>query len=226
MSKREFQSWLCDRGADIVIDGQVGPATESAALKIFANPDASAITDTDIKVLASSINVSTRQVRAVANVESSGGGFDKYGKPKILFERHYFHRFTKGRYAKYVPDLSNRKWGGYGKSSAQWSRLMRACRYDPDAAFRSISCGKFQVMGDYFDEFGHKTPWDFMYSMTNNEFGHYQSLIDYVDMAHLSDEMQALSVNARDNRAFARGYNGAAYAKNMYHHKLAKEMRR
>ena len=224
--EREFQQWLNCKGAGLIVDGDFGPKSESAALKVFANRNAEKVTGEHVKALAARFGASVAQIQTVAHVESRGGGYDRQGRPKILFERHYFHRITRGRYRKFAPDLSHPRWGVYGKSSAQWGRLMRACRFDPDAAFRSCSWGAFQTMGDYFDEFGHETPWDLAYSMTESEYGHYQALADYIEMARLDDELRALSTNPESNRAFARGYNGSAYEKNRYHIKMADAMRR
>lgn len=226
MSELKFQQWLNKHSANIGVDGQVGPETETAALKLFSNKKAERVTEAEVKALAARFGASVAQIKTVAHVESRGGGYDINGRPKILFERHYFHRITRGRYRKFVPDLSHPRWGGYGKSSAQWGRLMRACRYDPDAAFRSCSWGAFQTMGDYYDEFGHETPWDLALSMTQSEAGHYKALADYIDMARLDDELRALSTNPEKNRAFAKGYNGSAYAKNRYHVKMADAMRK
>lgn len=225
MTVLAFQQWLNSHGAGIAADGVFGPATEAAALKVFSNTNAQAVTSEQVAAIATDLGVSVKQVNAVAKVESRGGGYDDFGRPTLLFERHWFHRFTSGKYAAKVPDLSASKPGGYGKSSAQWGRLLRACKYDPAAAFRSCSWGKFQVMGDYFDEFGFATPFDFALSMTQSEMGHYQSLASYVKMTKLQDEMRALSTDPRTCRLFARGYNGPNYGINAYDVKLAGAMK-
>lgn len=223
-SKLRFQRWLNEHGANIAADGIIGPATEAAALKVFSNTSAPAVTPHQIQTIADTLGGSVKQVNAVASVESRGGGYDDFGRPVALFERHKFRLHTYTMYDAQVPDLSNPKPGGYGKSSAQWGRIMRACRFDPDAAFQSASWGKFQVLGEYYDEFGFATVWDFVLSMTKSEFGHYQALASYILMAKLTDEFAALSTNIRGNRLFARGYNGPKYADNAYHLKLAEAM--
>lgn len=224
MSVLKFQQWLNSQGAQIVADGVYGPATEAAALKIFSNTNAPAVTPAEIAAIAADLRVSVRQVNAVGTVESRGSGFDDLGRPQPLFERHKFHRRTGGRYGALIPDLSNPKAGGYGKTSVQWSRVLRACKYDPDAAFQSASWGKFQVLGEWYDEFGFATVWDFVLSMTRSEAGHYRALASYVKMAGLQKAMAALSTDPRTNRAFAAGYNGPAYDINDYDGKLAAAM--
>jgi N-acetylmuramidase len=220
----EFQTWMNTKGASLTVDGGFGPKSTQAALQVFTNLNPSLVTDIDIQAVADRLSVSTKQVRAVAKVESSGSGFDPTCKPKILFERHFFHRITKGRFDSVTPNISNVKAGGYGPSSTQWDRLMIASKHDPEAAFRSVSWGKFQVMGDWFDEFRFGSPWDMAFSCVNEEFGHYSLLALYVEMANLQGAMRALSADPSTCRAFASGYNGRGYAKNSYDMKLAKAM--
>lgn len=228
MSVLTFQQWLNGHGANIVADGLWGPATEAATLKVFTNTGAAAVTPDEIAQIAAALGVSVKQVNAVAKVESRGGGFDQLGRPVPLFERHKFDQHTGGRYRAKIPDLSNPQWGGYGASSAQWGRILRACRYDPSAAFQSASWGKFQVLGEYYDDdqFGFATVWDFVLTMTQSELGHYQALASFIRMKSLQDEMRALSTNPEHNRPFALRYNGSKYADNNYHVKLAQEMGR
>ncbi|MDD4881534.1 MAG: N-acetylmuramidase domain-containing protein [Gallionellaceae bacterium] len=65
-----------------------------------------------------------------------------------MYERHYFHRLTNGKYSKKHPDISNSLSGGYGKFSAQYGKLERAFNLDPEAALKSASWGRFQIMGN------------------------------------------------------------------------------
>jgi hypothetical protein len=105
---------------------------------------------------AKRLGVSARQLAAVAKVEAAGSGFDADGRPKILFERHKFHQFTKGEYSNSA--FSNPVAGGYGESS--WAKLQSAIATGAvDAAFMSCSWGKFQVMGQYWQEFGYASPY-------------------------------------------------------------------
>ncbi len=43
---------------------------------------------------------------AVLSVETSGCGYQRDRTPKILFERHYFHRLTNGRFDNIDQDVS------------------------------------------------------------------------------------------------------------------------
>lgn len=50
------------------------------------------LTDIDVARVGRLIGVGEDEVRAVIEVETAGGGFDKLGRPKMLFEPHVFHR--------------------------------------------------------------------------------------------------------------------------------------
>jgi hypothetical protein len=45
------------------------------------------------------LGIGEAEMRAVLAVESLGSGFLADGRPKILFERHWFHRLTGGRFS-------------------------------------------------------------------------------------------------------------------------------
>ncbi|GAM05822.1 MULTISPECIES: N-acetylmuramidase domain-containing protein [Novosphingobium] len=202
-------------------DGIWGPKSRAALLTAFTNTQAPAITDAEEAELAERLHVSVKQLRAVAQVESSGGGFDRQGRPKILYERHKFHKYTGGRWS--VTAFSNPRYGGYSESS--WDKLAGAIvTGDVDAAFMACSWGKFQVLGQWWDEFGFASPFAFAFSTVASELKHYELLAHYVEYNELNDEMAALSTDPDDCRAFARAYNGGAYARLGYHTKLAAAM--
>jgi len=50
---------------------------------------------------------------AVLSVETGGSGYLIDRRPRILFERHVFHRETDGKYDDAYPNLSNSQAGGY-----------------------------------------------------------------------------------------------------------------
>ena len=91
------------------------------------NP-ARALSDDDYAAAAAELGVDVPAIQAVAEVETSGEAFDESGRPRILFERHYFHRRTGGRHAATHPRISNARAGGYGKFSAQYGKLEEAYR--------------------------------------------------------------------------------------------------
>lgn len=228
MTTTELQQWLNIHGQAVVVDGLPGPETRNAIKAAFANTCAAAVTDADIQVLATRLNCSPKQIRAVSMVESSGGGFDAEGRPKILFERHLFHRFTQGVYTP--APYSQIKGGGYNESS--WNKLLLAACLDADAAFAATSWGKFQVLGahargDYpkFLNLGYPSPIDMAYSAVTGEAAHYEMLARYIEKTGIRWALKALSTDPETNRPFAKAYNGGGYEQFDYHTKLAKAMR-
>lgn len=201
-------------------DGAWGPASQDALLYHFANLQAKAVTADELQAFADRLGVTLKQLRAVAKVESAGGGFDDQGRPKILFERHYFHRLTDGRWSPSI--FSNASSGGYNIGS--WSKLLAACGRDPDAAFASASWGKFQVMGAHWSKLAYASPYALAYSCVGSEAGHYELLCRFVETFGLLPSMRELSADPDACRAFAKAFNGPGYRVNSYHTKLAGAM--
>lgn len=173
---------------------------------------------------AKQLGWSVAAVRAVAEVESSGDGFLNSGEPKILFERHIFHRFLKkaGKDINFLqgqhPDIVNSKPGGYLGGHAEHERLARAVEIDRTIALQSASWGKFQIMGFNYRSCGYEELQDFINDMYGDESGHLRAFIGFIK--HHPRMLKA--GRDRDWKTFAKEYNGPAYAKNQYDKKLAK----
>lgn len=155
-------------------------------------------------------------VLAVAEVESRGAGFLKTGEPVILFERHVFHRLTKGAYSATHPDISNPTPGGYGATSVQHARLQKAASLDRNAALQSASWGKFQIMGFNYRLAGYKSVHGFINAMYQGERQHLDAFLQFVAESYLD-----IPLANKEWARFARGYNGPGYHKNNYDVKLA-----
>jgi hypothetical protein len=201
-------------------DGQWGPASKAALLAFFVNTSAPAVGPAEIAAFAARLGCSPAQLAAVGEVESSKSGFDGSGRPKILFERHFFHRLTDGRWSPAI--FSDPTPGGYSVSS--WDKLAAACGRAPDAAFASASWGKFQVMGAHWHVLGYASPFELAASMRAGEVAHYELLARFIEANGLADELRRLSADPEDCRAFARAYNGSGYERFAYHTKLAERM--
>lgn len=221
MTKREYQQWLGIHGQPVVADGVIGPKTVAATLAAFTNVCADKVTDDQINALAARLGCTVKQLRAVAIVESGGAGFDKKGRPKILFERHVFHDLTNG--CASTCSFSNAKGGGYDEDS--WDKLTAALTVSVPSAFAACSWGKFQVLGRHWNTLDYPSPLDMAYSCVSGEGAHYEMLARYIEFNRMLGALRRLSTDPETNRAFARGYNGPAYEKFDYHHKLARAMR-
>jgi hypothetical protein len=181
----------------------------------FAGP-ATPVSDADIESAAARIGCQVAAIRAVIEVESRGG-FLPDKRPKILFERHYFHKLTSGKFTAHHPDISWPEWGGYGLGGAnQYDRLHRAIALDRAAALQSASWGNFQVMGSHWKSLGFASVEDFVSAMVSGAPAHLDIFVKYVKKNGLDDELIR-----RDWDSFARQYNGPKYKENKYDTKLA-----
>lgn len=158
---------------------------------------------------------------AVLLVESQGFGFLADRRPKILFERHVFHRETGGRFDAEAPDLSQRGGGGYSGGRAEFDRLARAlalCRaakLGDEPALRSASWGMGQVMGFNCAACRFDDAAGLVRAMAEGEDAQLQAMACFIVHNRLDAPLRA-----RDWTGFARRYNGPTFWKNQYDVKL------
>lgn len=204
------------------------------------------LTDSQLRAIAAKYDIEFAALKAVVVVEAAGAGFID-GKPKILFEPHVFYkRLGEAGYVSLrqkmqaaAPTLIYSKWRTYpyGKTSEQHDRLERAIKSlntalpnldpkSPDdkkilddvraAALESCSWGMGQVMGYHWQALGYDSLQDFVNAMYRDEASQVDAMMRFIAKNGLAKHLKA-----KNWRAFAQGYNGAGYAKNNYHHKLA-----
>jgi hypothetical protein len=113
--------------------------------------------------------------------------------------------------------ISQHKGGGYGKFSAQYNKLEEAWRLDPDAALRSASWGRFQIMGDNFKAAGFTSASAMVLAHTRAEYEHLMAFVHFVSN---TKGMQA-ALRKKDWATFASAYNGKGYKENTYDTKMA-----
>jgi hypothetical protein len=180
----------------------------------FTGP-ATPFTEGAIQAAAARIGCDVAAVKAVIDVESRGG-FQPDTRPKILFERHLFHRLTGGAHDAAHPDISSPDAGGYVGGAGEYARLERAIALDRDAALKSASWGAFQILGRNHEAAGFANVEDFCAAMCRSEDDQLGAFVAFVLANHLDDELRR-----QDWAGFARGYNGPAFEKNRYDQKLA-----
>ncbi len=166
---------------------------------------------------------------AIADVESGGVAFalvDGRKEPLIRFEGHYFDkRLTKAQQAKArAAGLSAPKAGAVKnpvKQSERWKVLNRAIEINANAALESCSWGLGQVMGSHWAWLGFGSVTELVNTCRRDVGGQADVMFRFVDKSGLSKALAA-----RDWKAFAKGYNGPAYAKNAYDTKMAAAYKR
>ena len=173
--------------------------------------DDSVIEDVDYVTAAATLGCEVEAVKAVALTEtgSSGSYFARGGDDKvttILFERHYFHQLTGGRFDGSDPDISSRTRGGYGAYSVQYGKMVRAYRLSPSAALKSASWGRFQIMGKNFSSAGYASVEDFVRDLNRSEKNHLKAFVSFIK----SDAVLSSAIVQKDWLKFALRYNGPA----------------
>jgi hypothetical protein len=175
--------------------------------------------DIDLPLIGRLVGVGEDEIHAVLDVEAAGSGFDKQGRPKMLFEPHIFWKELgpgPKRDRAAAQGLAYPRWkpGAYPKDS--YPRLLKAMAIDEEAALRSASWGLPQLMGFNCKLAGYPTAKDMVTAFLDDEDTHLAAMIRFIKATGLDDELRR-----HDWKGFARGYNGAGFAKNGYDRKLA-----
>jgi type VI secretion system secreted protein VgrG len=166
---------------------------------------------------AKELGLDVNLLKAFAKVESGPlGGFLDTGEPVILFERHLFHKLTKGRFSKYATDnqalgliksvssISDPKPGGYGPISIQHRKLTYACTLDREAALCSASWGLYQILGMNYLRAGFYLVQSFINAMYRSADDHLLALVAFIQ----TDQRLHTALKDKNFLTTARLYNG------------------
>lgn len=182
--------------------------------------------------IARELGVEAGAIFALITVESKGKFEIGNGKIPILFEKHWFYKLIKKKYGKkraklemkINPNICNRKSGGYGKESAQYSRLARAIKINNEIAHQSTSFGAFQIMGLNFKLCGYKSAVEM--SDAYHESPRVEQIHGFINFVKdFHDGKLLLALRAKKWGEVARRYNGKGYRKNRYAKKLKRSYR-
>lgn len=188
----------------------------------FAGYTGEALGDQAFADAAQALSCEVAAVRAVAEVESRGSGFDTQRRPTLLYERHVFSRNTapKGRFDAEHPDVSFSKPyapGTFGNTEQQWLKLGKAYGLDANAAVKAPSWGMFQILGENHKACGYANAADYTRAMTTSAVAHLQAFVAFVR----ANPTLLRAIRERNWAAFARAYNGPNYAQYQYDQKMA-----
>ncbi|MDP3740351.1 MAG: N-acetylmuramidase family protein [Hyphomonadaceae bacterium] len=156
--------------------------------------------------IANKLGCESSVVLAVADVESDGAHDLPDGRPKILFEAHWFSKLTKGQFDAQYPGLSSPVWDRslYKGGAAEWGRLNAAIRLDAEAALKSSSWGLFQIMGFNHKACGFDTVTAFVDFIKGPDDADMEAFINFVK----ANPLILKAMRAKDWKAFALHYNG------------------
>lgn len=161
---------------------------------------------------------------AVALVESGAQAFaviDGRREPLIRFEGHCFDRALAGRAREIArtAGLASPKAGAIANPASQagrWRLLRRAAAIDAPAAYAATSWGLCQVMGLHWGRLGFDSAAALAASARASAEGQLTIAAKFLALGGLSDML------ARGEfKAFARAYNGPAFARHHYDRKIA-----
>ena len=178
----------------------------------------------EIRRVATELKVEAEALAAVADIESGLVAFamvDGRAEPIIRFEGHYFDRRLSGsaqikarQQGLAAPQAGSVK--NPASQAARWRLLSAAASIDRKAAYESTSWGMGQVMGAHWAWLGYASIDALVEEARSGALGQLRLMARYIDKAGLANALRQ-----RDWAAFARGYNGPAFAQNNYHGKLA-----
>jgi hypothetical protein len=180
---------------------------------------ATKLADIDLPRVGHTIGVGEDEIHAVIDVEAAGSGFDKLGRPKMLFEPHVFYRHLVGSDRAHAVQLgiAYEKWRPGNYPADSYPRLKAAMDINETAALKAASWGLGQVLGENYVAAGYDSPQHMVVAFVENGEGeHLAAMIRFIVETHLDDE-----IRSHNWAAFARGYNGPKYAQNGYDTKLA-----
>lgn len=185
------------------------------------------ITRQDQIEAAKRLGVDAAVVKAVTAVEARGSGFIRNtDMPAILFEGHWFHKFTRGVHDNHHPHLSYPTWTKkhYKGGRGEYDRLIEAIAIceEPDAALKSASWGLFQIMGFNCELAGYSDVRAYVNAISASEGAQLDAFVSFV----LAQPAMADHLRDKQWAEFARRYNGPGYRQNQYDVKLAAEFTR
>lgn len=180
------------------------------------------LTRSELAAAADMLGCDVPAIQAFASVETGPwGAWLSTGHPAILFERHLFRRLTGGKY-DHDSEISNATPGGYGRALDQPDRLIRAKRYDVNAAIMATSWGMFQILGMHHRICGFHGPEAFEASMHESVFHHLHAFVCFIR----ADERLCKAIVVHDWTTAARRYNGPQHEKHNYAGRLERQYQR
>ncbi|HEV2679139.1 MAG TPA: N-acetylmuramidase family protein [Rhodanobacter sp.] len=202
-----------------VVDGIAGPRTQAA---LQGQTDPRALTQRDIEAAAAALDCDPAAIHAVIEVESPRGGFLPDGRVAILFERHVFWKQLVAAgidpASVHAPaSILSQQRGGYVGGVGEWPRMFQARNIHIEAAYASCSWGRFQIIGYHAAALGYT---DAIAMSDDFARGEGNQLAAFVKFVQLDPDMLK-ALRGRKWAAFAKIYNGPAYADNLYDTKLA-----
>jgi hypothetical protein len=174
------------------------------------------LTAQGVAAACDTLGIGDVELWTVMQVETKGCGFLPDRRLKILFERHWFHKFTDGRFSQARSDISSAEAGGYAGGAAEFARLAAAMEFDRLAALKSTSWGLGQIMGFNAGRAGFADAGAMVAAFADGEDAQAQAMAAYI-----AGGAEAAALREHRWEEFAAKYNGPSYKANEYDTRLA-----
>lgn len=194
---------------------------------LFLIPDhIKRLTEADYRAVAAELGIEVAAMKAVVDIEAgpSHQGFYEAGKPIVNFDLSMFRRIATRRginltqYATSHPEVFSRpSVKKYGSTQGiHQARLRSAWDIDSIVAAEATFWGMFQIGGFNWDKCGANSLDDFVRRMRRSEREQLEMFASFIKSTGLVKHLRS-----HNWEAFARGYNGPAYASRGYHTRMA-----
>lgn len=167
--------------------------------------------------IAATIKTDEDSLRALAEVESAGSGFDAHDRPKMLFEPHIFYKLLgpgKARDKAVKAGVAYAKWKSTGYPKDSYGRLKKAMAINATIALMSASWGAFQIMGFNHGAAGYVSPEEMVRDFMDDEDNHVEAAVRFIVNKKLDDDLRAHRWDVIEKVYNGGGYGGA-YARKM-----------
>lgn len=167
------------------------------------------ITANEVGAAANVAKLGLAEVRAVMAVESRNSGYDAKRRPLILYEPHVFYRNLSGnqRIEAVRLGLAYKSWGQMRYppgSEAQYLRLAQAIKINEEAAYRAISMGMGQILGENYKYAGCSSAKEMFEEAKESEAKQLRHMLNFIKGRGLG-----MHLMKHDWYSFARSYNGS-----------------
>lgn len=167
------------------------------------------VSDDHIASVAADLGVEVCAIKSVAHVESSGSAYYASGKPVIKYERHIFDRETESKFSTIFPLISNSSMRHVYGEDNNYDLLYKAVNLDRDAALKSVSWGKFQIMGFNYKAAGYSNVEDFVTAMHKSEKIQFDAFVSFLK----NDSERHAALKEKNWEKFTAKYNGGGWRK-------------
>ncbi|MEM6904921.1 MAG: N-acetylmuramidase domain-containing protein [Pseudomonadota bacterium] len=151
---------------------------------------------------------------SIVEVECARAGYLPDGRLAILFEAHWFDRFTEGRHRESHPNISSRSWNRslYWGGAAEYRRLETAMALDAGAAIKSASYGFPQIMGFNYHLCGYANAESMITHFANCAPAQIEALAEFMRAQKIDRKLRDF-----DFEGASKIYNGRGFRRNRHH---------